>query len=163
MQLWVWHMPYSFRDVQGLLLASAENTEYKAPSSCWVSADESQVWKLLGSPPGVWSQAFSTAGRHSTNLPLSRLRRISCFVLCDMYPSDLDFSCHHSLYGSLDRRRRSPPHLPKVWDCSNAQHVHSGKGHQFNISADQYPAGTRLTKVCLNLFFGGRLNSCSSF
>ena len=29
----VWHIPYSFRDVDGLLLASAQNTEYKAPSS----------------------------------------------------------------------------------------------------------------------------------
>ena len=32
-RLWVWYIPYSFRDVQGLLLASAWNTEYKAPSS----------------------------------------------------------------------------------------------------------------------------------
>ena len=32
-RLGVWHIPYSFRDVQGLLLASAQNTEYKAPSS----------------------------------------------------------------------------------------------------------------------------------
>ena len=32
-RLGVWHIPYSFRDVQGLLLASAHNTEYKAPSS----------------------------------------------------------------------------------------------------------------------------------
>ena len=33
-RLGVWHIHYSFRDVQGLLLASVHNTEYKAPSSC---------------------------------------------------------------------------------------------------------------------------------
>ena len=32
-RLGVWHIPYSFRDVEGLLLASAQNTKYKAPSS----------------------------------------------------------------------------------------------------------------------------------
>ena len=32
-KLGVWHIPYSFRDVQGLLLASAQNIEYKAPSN----------------------------------------------------------------------------------------------------------------------------------
>ena len=34
--LGVWHMPYSFRDIQGPLLASAQNTEYKTPS-CFMS------------------------------------------------------------------------------------------------------------------------------
>ena len=32
-RLGVWYIPYSFSDVQGLLFASAQNTEYKAPSS----------------------------------------------------------------------------------------------------------------------------------
>ena len=32
-KLGVWHLPYLFMDVHGLLLASAWNTEYKAPSS----------------------------------------------------------------------------------------------------------------------------------
>ena len=37
---------------------------------CWVFADESQVPKFLGSATGVWTQAFSAAGRHSTTRPL---------------------------------------------------------------------------------------------
>ena len=32
-KLGVWHLPYLFMDVQALLVASAWNTEYKAPSS----------------------------------------------------------------------------------------------------------------------------------
>ena len=57
-ELGVGHIPYSFRDVQGLLLASAQNTEYKAPSSftslaidrllsfCWWKS----IQKILGLP-----------------------------------------------------------------------------------------------------------------
>ena len=32
-RLGVWRIPYLFRDVQGLLLVSAQNTEYKIPFS----------------------------------------------------------------------------------------------------------------------------------
>ena len=32
-ELGIWHLPYSFRDVHGLLLASAWNAECKTPSS----------------------------------------------------------------------------------------------------------------------------------
>ena len=42
-------------------------------TGCWVSADERRYWKLLGSPPGVWTPAFSAPGRRSTTRPLSCL------------------------------------------------------------------------------------------
>ena len=60
-RLGFWCMPYLFRDIQGLFLAPALNTEYKTPSciicrtqftGCWVC----QLWKFLGSQPGVWTQ-----------------------------------------------------------------------------------------------------------
>ena len=43
-------------------------------AGCWVSADESQFWKFLDSPPGVWTQAFSAAGRLLTT------RQLSCYM-----------------------------------------------------------------------------------
>ena len=39
-RLGIWHIPYSFRDFQGLLLSSAQNTEYKVPSSLMSHAIE---------------------------------------------------------------------------------------------------------------------------
>ena len=42
-------------------------------TGCWVSANERRYWKYLGSPPGVWTPAFSAAGRRSTTRPLSCL------------------------------------------------------------------------------------------
>ena len=40
-------------------------------TGCWVSADERWYWKFLGSPPRVWTPAFSATGRRSTTRPLS--------------------------------------------------------------------------------------------
>ena len=49
--------------------------QHRTLSTCWFSADERQYWKLLGSLSGVWTPAFSAAGRHSTTWPLCCLWR----------------------------------------------------------------------------------------
>ena len=62
--LGVWHILYSFRDVQCPSLPQHRTLSIRHPLAfcrmwspgCWVPADESLFSKLLGSPPGVWTQ-----------------------------------------------------------------------------------------------------------
>ena len=48
---WVWHIPYLFKNVQGLLLALAQNTKYQAPFSLLLSfCLHKSITKILGLP-----------------------------------------------------------------------------------------------------------------
>ena len=73
------HIPHSFRDVQGLLLASVKNIEYKSPVCfIYVAWDQQAVEFLLmkvyfekswAPHPGVEPLTFSAAGPDAiTNL-----------------------------------------------------------------------------------------------
>ena len=61
-------------------------------TGCWVSADESQFWKFLGSPRGVWNKAFSKAGWCPTTRPLS------CLMMMIMTRSTLSFVFYSAVW-----------------------------------------------------------------
>ena len=73
------HIPYSFRDVQGLLLATTQNTKYKATCifmlyaihKLLISADECQFWTFLVSWSRVRTQEYLVW--YSTATPVSCL------------------------------------------------------------------------------------------
>ena len=95
-RLWVSHIPYSFRDVYGLSLASAQNTEYKAPSSFTSHESDRRLsfcwWKpilnmfglpIWGSNPGPSAQQSGIQPQgHSAALDAQRQNNKSGRV-CD--------------------------------------------------------------------------------
>ena len=76
-------------------------------TGCWVSADERRYWKFLGSPPRVWTPAFSAAGEHSTTRPLSHLKHHNTFIKWPKKVFSLVFEIKHLFLVWI--------HLPLQW------------------------------------------------
>ena len=80
-RLEAWHIPYSFRDIQSILLASPQNTEYKSPSSF--------VWHPIDRLPSFcwWKPILKILGFSAlqvwliTTRPLSHLTHEHPYIL----------------------------------------------------------------------------------